>query len=506
MELRTQRLQRSNKHRLTSKLATLNRILFVITFVVFVLLSIQLWRQNILTANTVIFMTVVGVFISLLIILFPVMFKKLVKTVTVVLLLLLGLLSFSMYRVQQVVGLFNNFSQSYGVSVSSMYVVALKDSDVKTLEQLGDGKVAIPTAVDNENINQLLTDIKSKKNVDLNRTDVSNYHEAYEKLVDGSVKAMVLSSAYESLLAQEVPDIADKIVRLYELQISKQVLKRQVETNQKTDVFHVYISGIDTYGPITEVSRSDVNIIATVNTTTNQILLTSTPRDAYVKIADGGKDQLDKLTHAGIYGVNASMHTLENLYGIKMDYFARVNFTTFMKLIDIVGGVDIDNPYEFKSYTIPGKIYPKGKLHLNAEDALGFVRERYNLVDGDVGRAANQEKVITQILQKLLSSKLLTESDAIIEQLAESVQSDMALSTVMTIINKLTNNRNAVQIHSQALEVTGQIGLKSYAMPGARLWMGVVNEKSLKAIKQSFEDVVSGKAFETSATSTTRNN
>ncbi len=147
------------------------------------------------------------------------------------------------------------------------------------------------------------------------------------------------------------------------------------------DSFNIYISGIDAYGPISTVSRSDVNIIMTVNRATHKILLTTTPRDSYVAIADGGQNQYDKLTHAGIYGVNASVHTLETLYDIDISNYIRLNFTSFLQLIDLVGGIDVENTQEFTS-RVGGYYFPVGQVHLNAEQALGFVRERYSLEGG----------------------------------------------------------------------------------------------------------------------------
>lgn len=134
--------------------------------------------------------------------------------------------------------------------------------------------------------------------------------------------------------------------------------------------------------------------------------MTTTPRDSYVPIADGGNNQKDKLTHAGIYGVDSSIHTLENLYGVDINYYVRLNFTSFLKLIDLLGGVDVYNDQEFTAHT-NGKFYPVGNVHLDSEQALGFVRERYSLADGDRDRGRNQQKVIVAIIQKLTSTEAL---------------------------------------------------------------------------------------------------
>ncbi|MCC9732513.1 LCP family protein, partial [Streptococcus agalactiae] len=186
------------------------------------------------------------------------------------------------------------------------------------------------------------------------------------------------------------------------------------------------ISGIDTFGSISTVSRSDVNIIMTVNTNTHKVLLTTTPRDAYVKIPDGGGNQYDKLTHAGLYGVETSMKTLENLYDINLDYYARINFSSFLKLIDLLGGVTVYNDQAFTSKH--GNFdFPVGQVTLNSEQALGFVRERYSLQGGDNDRGRNQEKVIAAIINKLASSQSVTKLNSITSQLQTSVQTNMTI-------------------------------------------------------------------------------
>ena len=156
----------------------------------------------------------------------------------------------------------------------------------------------------------------------------------------------------------------------------------------------------------------------TVNRKTKRVLLTTTPRDAYVPIADGGADQPDKLTHAGIYGIDASVHTLEKLYGIDIQYYVRLNFTSFLKLIDLLGGVDVYNDQEFTS--LHGNYHFKvGNVHLNSEQALGFVRGTV-FIDGVVITTAekNQEKVIAAVIKKLTSTDALKNYNSIISGLS----------------------------------------------------------------------------------------
>lgn len=222
------------------------------------------------------------------------------------------------------------------------------------------------------------------------------------------------------------------------------------------------------------------------------MLLTTTPRDAYVPIADGGADQPDKLTHAGIYGIDASVHTLEKLYGIDIQYYVRLNFTSFLKLIDLLGGVDVYNDQEFTS--LHGNYHFKvGNVHLNSEQALGFVRERYSLTGGDNDRGKNQEKVIAAVIKKLTSTDALKNYNSIISGLQDSVQTNMSLETMMNLVNTQLETGGNYTVTSQALTGNGTTGLPSHAMPEAALYMLEVDPASLAQMKTEIQTVMEGK-------------
>lgn len=320
----------------------------------------------------------------------------------------------------------------------------------------------------------------------------SSYLAAYKSLLAGDAKAIVINSVFEDTLRSEDPDYASKVKKLYSYKLTKKVETATKKHDVNADVFNIYVSGIDTYGGISSVSRSDVNIIMTVNRKTKRVLLTTTPRDAYVPIADGGADQPDKLTHAGIYGIDASVHTLEKLYGIDIQYYVRLNFTSFLKLIDLLGGVDVYNDQEFTS--LHGNYHFKvGNVHLNSEQALGFVRERYSLTGGDNDRGKNQEKVIAAVIKKLTSTDALKNYNSIISGLQDSVQTNMSLETMMNLVNTQLETGGNYTVTSQALTGNGKTGLPSYAMPEAALYMLEVDPASLAQMKSEIQTVMEGK-------------
>ena len=433
-----------------------------------------------------IILAVVLVLIALLSLLLIVNRKA--KIFTLIILLVSVLFSsVALVAVNRFVGLANQFNATSNYSSYSMSVAVLADSEINNVSQLS--SVTAPTGTDAENIKKLIDDIKTTQSKELTVEEASSYLAAYKSLLDGETKAIVLNSVFENLIEQEYPDHAKKIKKIYTKDLTKKVEAPKVATGNS---FNVYISGIDTYGPISSVSRSDVNIIMTVNQDTKKILLTTTPRDAYVPIADGGNNQNDKLTHAGIYGVGASIHTLENLYGIDLNYYARLNFTSFLKLIDLLGGVDVYNDQEFTAHT-NGKFYPVGNVHLDSEQALGFVRERYSLADGDRDRGRNQQKVIVAIIQKLTSTEALKNYSDILQGLQDSLQTNMPIETMMDLVNTQLESGGSYKVNSQDLKGTGRMGLPSYAMPDSNLYMMEIDDSSLAAAKSAIQDVMEGR-------------
>lgn len=410
------------------------------------------------------------------------------KTTSAILIVALLVGSVSMYAVKGLVDLSAGVNSTSNYSEYEMSIVEPADSDVKDLKQLTN--VLAPSGNDQDNVQALMKNISQTQGQELTVDTASSYLAAYKSLTSGEAKAMVLNSVFEDTIRGEDPDYASKIKKIYTYKISKKIDTAIGKQDPNAEVFNIYVSGIDTYGPISSVSRSDVNIIMTVNRKTKKVLLTTTPRDAYVPIADGGLNQPDKLTHAGIYGVDASVHTLENLYGIDLNYYVRLNFTSFLKLIDLLGGIDIENDQEF---TVGNTHYPIGNISLNSEQALTFVRERYSLNGGDNDRGKNQEKVIAAVIKKLTSTDALKNYNAILSGLQDSVQTDMSLETMMNLINTQLESGGNYNVTSQALTGTGNTGLPSHAMPEANLYMMEIDQNSLAAAKAAIQEVMEGK-------------
>lgn len=486
MSSRTNRKQKRTSNRSWGMVNIGLTILYAILALV---LLFTMFNYNFLSFRFLNIIITIGLLVVLAISIFLQKTKKspLVTTVVLVIFSLVSLVG--IFGFKQMIDITNRMNQTAAFSELEMSIVVPKDSDIKDVSQLT--SVQAPTKVDKNNIDTLMSALKKDKKVDLNVEDVASYQEAYDNLKSGKSKAMVLSGSYASLLESVDSNYASNLKTIYTYKIKKKNNNSAKQVDSK--VFNIYISGIDTYGSISTVSRSDVNIIMTVNMNTHKILLTTTPRDAYVKIPGGGADQYDKLTHAGIYGVETSEQTLENLYGIKIDYYARINFTSFLKLIDQLGGVTVHNDQAFTS--LHGKFdFPVGDIQMNSEQALGFVRERYSLDGGDNDRGKNQEKVISAIVNKLASLKSVSNFTSIVNNLQDSVQTNMSLDTINALANTQLDSGSKFTVTSQAVTGTGSTGqLTSYAMPNSSLYMMKLDDSSVASASQAIKNLMEEK-------------
>ncbi|HEM5207441.1 TPA: LCP family protein [Streptococcus suis] len=471
----------------SSKFKLVNFALLGLYAITLCLFLVTMYRYNILDfryLNYIVTLLLVGVAVLAGLL----MWRKKARIFTALLLVFsLVITSVGIYGMQEVVKFSTRLNSNSTFSEYEMSILVPANSDITDVRQLT--SILAPAEYDQDNITALLDDISKMESTQLATSPATSYLTAYQSMINGESQAMVFNGVFTNILENEDPDFSSKVKKIYSFKVTQTV---ETATEQVSgDSFNIYISGIDAYGPISTVSRSDVNIIMTVNRATHKILLTTTPRDSYVAIADGGQNQYDKLTHAGIYGVNASVHTLENLYGIDISNYIRLNFTSFLQLIDLVGGIDVYNDQEFTSH-IGGHQFPVGNLHLNSELALAFVRERYSLANGDNDRGKNQEKVIAAIIKKLSSPDNLSNYQAILAGLEGSIQTDLSLETIMSLVNTQLESGTQFEVTSQALSGTGRYDLTSYAMPSSQLYMMEINQDSLTQVKSAIQAVLDG--------------
>ena len=482
------RRSRSNDRFDTQMIA--NGVLLILFALLAGIASYTMYAHNILAFRHVNVIYTAVLVVVFLVCLLLTLFKKGKHLVTVLLVLFSIVVGVSLFAFKSLVDVADNINKTASYSEIEMKVVVPANSSISDVSELTN--VQAPTSADESNINALIANIKSEKGVELTVDPVDSYQSAYENLINGSSQAMVLNSSYSSLLELSYNDYESNLKTIYTYKIMK-AIEDTAKTTDK-NVFNIYISGIDTSGAVSTVSRSDVNLILTVNMNTHKILMTTTPRDSYVRIPDGGADQYDKLTHAGIYGIETSVKTLENLYDIPINYYARLNFTSFVKLINALGGVTVYNDQAFTS--LHGNYnFGVGNINLTSgEEALGFVRERYSLEHGDYDRGNNQLKVIQAIVEKLTSFQSVSNYSDVISTLQDSIQTNMPLNTMMSLVNEQLDSGKTFIFSSQEVTGTGSTGqLTSYAMPNASLYMIQLDDASVAKASQAIKNVMEGK-------------
>lgn len=366
------------------------------------------------------------------------------------------------------------------------YVITLNNGKFSKIEE-ADGKNMHIFSAD-EDYSDIKADIATKAKVTY-KNDESLVKLAEDILSGKSYFALVSASQY-SMIKDDNKDFESKTKIIYTInhKISKKEENIIDENSDKTivdGVFNVYISGIDTSGNISNVSRSDSNTLVTVNTKTHEVLLTSIPRDYYVTLHSKGAK--DKLTHSGIYGISETVNTIEDLLETEINYYVRVNFTTVIKLVDTLGGIDVVSDYEFTSGNFS---FVKGTNHINGKQALAFSRERHAFVTGDNQRIKNQQKVIEAIINKVLNSTtLMTKYTSILSSLSGSFQTNISQDDISVLVKKQLQDMPSWKISMNSLSGSGA-SMATYSAGSQLLYVMVPNQASVTEAKDKINKVL----------------
>ena len=366
----------------------------------------------------------------------------------------------------------------------NMVVVVKKDDKAENISDAQNYRFGYQTVVDQDNTEKMLKDVTNVIGRDLKAETYESLTDEANALLNGNIDAAIFNEGYMSMIDDSIEGFSDQVKILYQYGIKTEI--KQEKQADVSEPFNVFISGIDVAGPITTNSRSDVNIIMTVNPQTRKILLTTTPRDYYVTIPNVSGEQRDKLTHAGIYGVDASMNTLESLYGIDISYYARVNFTSLETIVDALGGVDVNSEVEF---TAQGYSFTKGMNHMDGKQALAFSRERYSFQEGDNQRGKDQEAVLTAIINKATSPAILKSANEILASVSNCVETNMTQDEMAKFISMQLNDGGSWSIESQAATGNGD-SQACYSSGSQLLYVMWPDETSVANVSTKINEVM----------------
>ena len=387
---------------------------------------------------------------------------------------------------------------SVTTEVTQIAVYVKSDDAADSVEATKGYNYGILSSLDRENTDGAVEHLKSEFGTDVQTTEYAGLTELADGLLNGEVNAMLMNSAYLSVYEDMdgYTDFGTKVKEVGTVDVETEIQAAAEEapvepitTANGGKVYTIYLSGIDTRGEMTAKSRSDVNIIATVNTDTHEILLVSTPRDYYVplSISNGAPD---KLTHAGIYGIDVCMDTLGMLYDIDINYYFRINFGGFVKVIDALGGITVDSDYDFDSKNILGYHFNKGENYVNGEQALIFARERYAFQEGDRQRGKNQMAVIRGVVKKALSPEILTSYSSILSSLDGCFGTNITYEEIAQILQQQLSNGGDWTIVSYSVDGTGATE-KPYSM-SQKAYVMVPDYNTVDKAKSLMEKVRNG--------------
>lgn len=349
----------------------------------------------------------------------------------------------------------NFFSKIGGMhyKIVNYEVVVLNDSSYDKLDDLKKEEIGLLNTTEKD-YKEAIKELEKK--IKFDNKSFNDNDALRDNLIEGEIAAILIEESTNNILKEEDEEYKEKTKVIYSFEVKIEVEDISKKVDITKNPFSIYITGIDTYGSISTASRSDVNIVVTVNPKTKKVMLTSIPRDYYVKLHS--KKEHDKLTHAGIYGVEESVTTIEDLLNIDINYYVKVNFTSLIDIVDSINGITVNSNYDFKTGVYDSNTRPysfkKGKNELNGKEALAFSRERKAFNGGDRVRNENQQLVLKAIADKVLSPTILTKYNSLLSSLEGAFVTNLDDSEITSFIKKQLDENSDWDISNYVLEGT----------------------------------------------------
>ena len=368
--------------------------------------------------------------------------------------------------------------ERYGISV-----VVPADSAV---EKLSDLRGAAFAYVDNtgsammeEGVREIKTEIGA-----LRAAHPDNLSELADMLYSGVCDAVIIEESGRGQIAESHEDFETHTRTIWNHEITRTISASSEGLDVTRDSFNIYLCGSDSRSSVEEVALNDLNMIVTINPNTSQILLTSIPRDYYIELASYGEK--DKLTHAGVFGTEEAMKSVEKFTGLKMDFYVKVSFAALVYVVDAIGGIDVESDTEFTAWTNPDVHIEKGMNHMYGVMALAYARERFAYEDGDIHRAQNQAQVMREIATKASSPTVLVHYDKLLDALARGMKTSMSDMQIKSLIRMQLDRGASWTIQDYQMNGTSELSKKCYTMPGKELY---VMEPDMKTVNEALDRI-----------------
>ena len=459
---------------------------FVVELVISIILGYHLVRMSVLPVKYMILAVGIWIVFNVLLLLS----SKKIWTGIIMMVLTLALSAGMLYGIHAVSSVdktLKDITDAPEEQVTEMAILVLKDSEAQEITELSQFVIGYVDDSNYEYVQKVMEEINTAVGGEVSYADFADMPSMVDALYAKTIDAIIINKAYIDMIIEieGYEDFEDKTKIIYSSEIvSYMNLVSEKSTN--LDTFIVYISGIDKFGAVTSTSRSDVNILAVVNTKTKHVQLINTPRDYYVLLPNSN-GMKDKLTHAGLYGVDSSIGAMEDLYDIEIDFFLRMNFSGFENIIDSLGGIDVYSEYDFT--VTPIKHYTVGLNHLTGIEALAFARERHAFAQGDLQRGKNQMAVITAMINKIASPEILYNYAEVLESISESFQTNMSTEDIYALVRQQLNDGSQWTIDTYSVTGTGQYAT-TFSIPSKEVYVMMPNESDVAEVKELIKAIM----------------
>lgn len=400
-------------------------------------------------------------------------------------------------------GLLNDLNLNY--KTYNYSVVVLNSGDYDKIEDIENKNLGF-YETDGQECEKSLT--KLAKKVETKNDNYEDINTMASDLLTEKVDAILIENSYLDILdendgesitdnsstSNNIENFSEKTKVIYKFSIIVKTSDISKDLDVTKKPFNIYISGIDTYGEISSVSRSDVNMVLTINPKTRQILLTSIPRDYYVPL-HGKSGYNDKLTHAGLYGIDMSIQTIEDLLDIEINYYIKVNFTSVIDIVDAIGGVEVLSDYDFTS--IDGYKYTEGYNKVDGKSALSFARERKAFASGDRQRVKDQQALLEAIFRKCTSSSIITKYNSLLDSIEGSFITNMPSDRLKSLIKMQISKKYKWTITANSLDGADSSNY-TYSYSSHKLYVMEIIEESVEYASKLIDSVIDGEKLDPS--------
>lgn len=415
--------------------------------------------------------------------------SKKTKKITKIILLIFSIILMNFYSIGYIYldntrEFFIKASSNLNIEYKTYNVIVLKTSNYKNISDLDKLKISF---IDDNNTKNSINKLKNDANITFTDNKFPNVGELIASMQNNESNAVVIDESYYEILEENESEMINNIniIYKYKIAIKKNSKKNKINTNNP---FILYLSGTDSREGVKQVARSDVNIVAVINPKSHKILLISIPRDYYVQL-HGTTGIKDKLTHAGIYGIDKSINTIEDLLDIDINHYLKVSFSTVIESVDVIGGIDIDSDKNFTAHTNKNCSFIEGTQHVDGACALAFARERYTYTSGDRHRGENQEQVISKMITKLSNPKYLVKYNDILKSIDGSFETSMSYDEITSLVKDELDTLASWEIETYNLDGSGA-SLPTYSMGSQNLYVMIPYESTIITAKEKIKEFI----------------